>query len=561
MEKDFDVIFVNAPNHATFPHFPIGIGYLNEILKSDNIKTNIIDIQNMIINKKLEFGQSILKDIETILKDNHANIFIFSIMNSTYIWAIYIIKIVKKYNPDSKIIIGGSHATLLKDQLLIEHKEIDIVCIYEGEQIISDLVKSLLCKDYDLLSNIKNIYYRDKNNTIKFNGENTLLENLDILPIIDYDMNEYSNKASISLDVGRGCPHNCKFCVTKTIWKRTPRYKSSKKIVEESIVYFNKLKENKSKIVLYEHDNFIFNKDILKEIISIKNTLNKKYYYGCSGELNDIDDEVIELLHKSGCKYIFIGIESGSKHIQKEMKKNLNLNDVEEKISKLNKKNITVEVNFIIGFKEEKIIDLINSYRLMYIIKFLNPVLNKVNFTMLSPEPTSIVAESLSEDEFILDTKSIYCENFKNVPIDINKFNKRFINHLFIVKNPNYDIEKIRDFSKMYIEILNNFTITLFILINKYNFKLEEFLDANLEIAHYDETSIISVLEKYVLNKNIDLLTLDIFRYEKLRYQYKNKIEINSNELKFNYDIKNIYIKSIKNPYILFKDFPDVSLI
>ncbi|EPB8177077.1 B12-binding domain-containing radical SAM protein (plasmid) [Clostridium perfringens] len=546
MNKKYDVTFINAPNHAEFPHFPIGIGYLNEILKKNNISTNLIDIQNMIVNKEIRYEANILNDIENILKNIKSEIFIFSIMNSTYIWAIEIIKIIKKYNLSSKIVVGGSHATLLKEKLL-EHNEIDVVCIYEGEKIITKLTNALIKNDKNLLREIKNIYYRDDDNKIVFNGEEKLIVDLDRLPIIYYSTSEYKNRTSISLDVGRGCPHNCTFCVTKSIWKRFPRYKSPKRIVEESSIYYDMIPNGKRKMVLYEHDNFIFNKNILSEVAYLKKKLKKNYYFGCSGELNDINDEVIELLDNAGCKYIFIGIETGSKRMQKIINKNLDLRNCLEKISKLNEKNIVVEVNFIIGYPEEYITDLIESYYLMTSIKFSSPKLNNINFSMLSPEPTSKVEENLKEEYYLYDKKSIYHKDLNNSLIDINKYKKKFTNHLYIIRNENYDVEKIRDFSQIFIDMLNNFSITLYILMYKINIKIDDMVSYYLKVKK-DNLSILEFLMQYThLIKNYELFE-EIFRYEELIYRFKNNMKFKNDIEYFNYDIKNIYRKLKENP-------------
>lgn len=553
--KILDVIFINPPNHADFPHYPIGLGYLNKILTAENLYSRIIDIQNMIINDEYILDRDFFLHMERLFKNNRAKVYAFSIMNSSYIWTIELTKIIKKIHPDSKIIIGGAHATLLKDRILREVQEVDVVAIYEGEKIIADLVKALLNNNNSALFKIKNIIYRNSDNEILYNEEEELLENLDLLPTLDYSLSEYKNRTSLSLDVGRGCPYNCYFCVTNTIWKKSPRYKSAERIVEESSFYYEKIKQNKNAFVYYEHDNFLANKNMVAEIIKKKEFMRLDFAFGCSARADSLDEYTIELLEKASCKYIFLGIESGSDKIQRISKKNLCLPSILPTIKKLTDKNIAVETNFIIGFPEETFEDLMETYILMAEIKWTNPQKTVLNFSLLTAEPSSEVKDRIDNTQYIIDTTSVYYNDFSKVGIDPTNYNVLSNSHLYLISNKHYDIVEMGKFTYFYKELLLNFPVTMYIIFKLYNYSIRkiyaQFMDSIQRKNILEQSLYSSYLIDIISKLEFADLYYEVFIFENLRAKVIKKMITEEVKLEFKYPIQSIYNELKTKPEVI----------
>ena len=67
-----------------------------------------------------------------------------------------------------------------------------------------------------------------------------------------------------------------------------------------------------------------------------------------------LDDELIELMRKSGCIYVDIAVESGTERVLHEViRKPLKLEKAIEVVKKLKQENIYVAANFIVGFPGE----------------------------------------------------------------------------------------------------------------------------------------------------------------------------------------------------------------
>jgi p-methyltransferase len=90
-------------------------------------------------------------------------------------------------------------------------------------------------------------------------------------------------------------------------------------------------------------------KDICRLMIDRKYGFNWFSYFRCSNS----DDEAIELMAESGCKGVFLGIESGSPPILKNMAKAATLDQYERGISRLRSHGITTFASYIIGYPGE----------------------------------------------------------------------------------------------------------------------------------------------------------------------------------------------------------------
>lgn len=90
-------------------------------------------------------------------------------------------------------------------------------------------------------------------------------------------------------------------------------------------------------------------KDICRLMIRKNYMFNWFSYFRCSNS----DDEAIDLLAESGCKGVFLGIESGSPRILKNMNKAATVELYLNGIRRLHQRNILTFGSFIIGFPGE----------------------------------------------------------------------------------------------------------------------------------------------------------------------------------------------------------------
>lgn len=238
-----------------------------------------------------------------------------------YQWALDFAKKAKKVLPQTPIIFGGVHPTLMPE-LVLKEKCIDFVCIGEGEQPFLELLQALGQGKKEF--NIPNIWYK-KNGKIKKNPLRPLLEDLDKLPFMDKELfrgylpEHYFTHCYFF--TGRGCPFNCSFCGNEQMRKifhglgRYVRRMSPERAIEELVI----LKEKYgAKYILFEDDIFALDATWLKKFIPLyKKKINLPFT--CFGHVQVLTPELVKLLKEGGCDLLWFGIQSANEKIRREV--------------------------------------------------------------------------------------------------------------------------------------------------------------------------------------------------------------------------------------------------
>ncbi len=335
-------------------NYDVTLGHLSlaTILDAKGYEVKIIDCLDLYKNSSIKRSSPLKERIKMVaeyLLSESPDVIDFYTMCHTYHISVAIAKIIKETNPEIKIIFGGPQASLTAYESLKAFSFIDVIGIGEGEKNIEDIIIALTGScDMD---KVNGIAYR-KEGEVVCNNKCDLIENLDDLPYLNYDLLNLNMKElpSIPIESGRGCPFTCSYCSTKIFWKRKFRLKSIDRLINE----IRTLKEKYECVNIdLNHDLFTFNK---KKVIEFSERLieeNLKIKWSCSSRIDTLDEEIIEKMAAAGLEGIYIGIETGSKRMQKLINKNLNLDDIFNKLNSLKKHKVKVTLSFIYGFPEE----------------------------------------------------------------------------------------------------------------------------------------------------------------------------------------------------------------
>lgn len=346
----------------------MGILSLATILQKNHFCVKYVNNEylkhNVNISKDEKF-ENIIDIISYHIINLNPKVISFYTICNTYHITIILSKRIKELNPNIRIVFGGPQATLTANDTMNSCKWVDAIGIGEGEKTIINIINFLISNDVKKCKS--GIVYRKDNKVINLHQEN-IIPDLDKLPLIDYsDILDNNNITQISLDVGRGCPFSCKFCSTKTFWKRKFRLKSCDRIIKE--IMDIKKKNNNIKFFRFEHDLFTADRtkiiDFCNKILDMK--INIKW--SCSARIDTLDELMIEKMYTAGCREIFLGIESGSSRIQQIINKNLDLKYAFDIIEIIKKYDIFLTTSFMYGFPEEELIDVDKT--LIFIIKLI----------------------------------------------------------------------------------------------------------------------------------------------------------------------------------------------
>lgn len=257
--------------------------------------------------------------------------------------AIKIGKKIKELHPDTPVCIGGSHASTEKEHCLKNHP-FDFGCYGEGEQTFSDLISYI--KGEKEIAKINGLIYKDLNGLIRKNHPRALITFLDEIPYPAYDLFHMNRYPQHRMTSSRGCPFECVFCNSASLWTNKWRKRSAENILSE-IKY---LWENfGQKTLVFNDDSFNIDE---KRVLQFCNDLIKEkleIIWSTSIRVDLVTKEVAELMYKSGCYNVSIGIESANNEVLKKMNKRNTKEKIYAGIQLLRDAKIDVMGQFMIG--------------------------------------------------------------------------------------------------------------------------------------------------------------------------------------------------------------------
>jgi len=109
------------------------------------------------------------------------------------------------------------------------------------------------------------------------------------------------------------------------------------------------------------HDMYTVDRRKVIEFCEALIATGEPFAWGCSARTDSVDDDLLGLMARAGCKGIFFGVETGSPRMQKIINKKLDLEEAREHISSADHHGISTAVALIMGFPEETRSDLRDS--------------------------------------------------------------------------------------------------------------------------------------------------------------------------------------------------------
>jgi len=420
------IVLINPPGLKSMnglqmhtPNPPLGLAYVAAAIEASGFTVRVIDAVGEAMDKIKPFGPRpdlLLQglDIEDILNRIQPSdkIVGFSCMFST-LWPITreIILAVRGRYPDKLIIIGGEHSTAVP-QSVLNFSPVDFVIKGEGEETIINLLKAFPSRSE--MRKIPGIAYQI-NGVFFDNGLSKRNREIDsiawpawhLLPIENYIDNHQINGVdmgrSMPLLPTRGCPYQCTFCSSPDMW--TTRYIARDPIDVANEIEFYVKKYNVSNFDFQDLTAVVKRRwaiDFCNEIISRNLNITWQMPSGTRSEV--FDEEVADLLFRSGCRALAFAPESGSQEMLKIVKKQVDLDHLINAAKIAVKRGFSVSCFFVIGFPEETRTTLKQSMGLIRKLAFIG--ISDVAVSKFIPYPGSELFKELQESGKIeLDDK------------------------------------------------------------------------------------------------------------------------------------------------------------
>lgn len=350
----------------------IGIEYLSAALKRVGHETELIYDPQLFDNSEFSFvtlGKFFnYRDllVDKLVSDDY-DLISFSVLSHSYIWACEIAQKVKK-QIDAPIIFGGMLPTAVPEAVLC-NDFVDMVCVGEGDEAIVDVAENI--ESGRIRYDIKNIWFKENSRIIR-NPVRPLLKDLDMLPFPDKDI--YTEVQLFTADrytimSSRGCPYKCTYCnnsLMKELYKEDGKYlrrRSVDNVLEELILA---TEDKRLKHIIFHDEVFTYDVGWLEEF-SKRYTKEIGLPYFCWVHPNTINKKVVDLLERSNCKTLEMGVQTiNTKTLERILHRTTTYDQIEKATRLLVDSNIFLITDNLIDLPGETSEDFIN------LIKFYN---------------------------------------------------------------------------------------------------------------------------------------------------------------------------------------------
>jgi radical SAM superfamily enzyme YgiQ (UPF0313 family) len=325
------------------------------------------------------------QQFESILFDTDADVIALSFFSG---FAPEAYRLAREFKSRGKFIIaGGPHATFWADEALAH--DCDAVVIGEAESVwaklLDDAERGTLRK--------------------KYVGEAKSLENI---PTPRYDLLTSRFIIRRVVQATRGCPFACSFCSVPSInpgYRMRPIADVIRDIQYDTFAWWWQ-----RKVVWFWDDNLTARRTYIKELLRAMIPLNKWWLTQASMDIAQ-DEELLDLMHESGCIGVFFGIESfGAESLKEANKRQNRVEYYKTCIEKTHQHGIAVMAGFIAGFDGDTPASIVAMAERLYEIGVDVPFLS-----VLTPYKGTPLFDKLQAEDKLLKDRGWQFYNGYNV--------------------------------------------------------------------------------------------------------------------------------------------------
>lgn len=359
--------------------------------------------------------------------------------------------IIKSLRPDTKIIVGGIHPTVLPEGTMrFFGKSIDFAYQGEGEigfKMFLDAIES--GEGPVAMKKVPGLVWKDGHD-IKVNN-NKLNENLDSLGFPAWDLIPpstypkaphgafYRNFPIAPIIITRGCPFPCTYCSASILSDGKLRSRSVEHVIEELKMLYHKFGVREFQI---EDDNFTLNRKYVYQFCErlLSENLNLTWSFPNGVRLDTIDRKLLKLMKRAGCYALNFGIESGSQRILNMIKKKLTLDQIAEQLTLVHEEGYEIGGFFILGFPTETREEIEDTIRFACTLP-----LDRIAVSYFQPFPKTHLYQELIEkgeiNEDWVNQQSLSLQGISYVPqtitaIELRQFRTKMLKRFYFRVRP-----------------------------------------------------------------------------------------------------------------------------
>jgi radical SAM superfamily enzyme YgiQ (UPF0313 family) len=273
-------------------------------------------------------------------------------------------------NRGTTVVMGGPHVTLMPDEA---QTHADAIFVGESEEQWPQFFA-----EFDA-GNYRQRYYP------------TGPSLLNHAPMSRKDLFHRRDHTAGVLFASRGCPYQCDFCAIAIMYPGRLRTRPVDDVAREYASF-------RGKVIILWDDNIAGDIEYAKNLFRALAPLKK--WWSSQASIHAADDEFLDLASRSGCKQLFIGLESICQASMNEVSKGFNRVDrYGRAIERIHSHGIAVQAGIVFGFD--------NDTEAVFgeTVDFLEAAgVQNATFNMLTPYPGTPLYRRLEAEGRIMTT-------------------------------------------------------------------------------------------------------------------------------------------------------------
>lgn len=261
---------------------------------------------------------------------------------------------IKQAVPDALVVGFGVFFTLLDEEALKECPGFDLGLRGEPEETFEELLERVAA--HQPVAGLPGLMWRE-GDSVQLAASRPFIKELDKLPFAARDLlpnHRYTlptnGHAFTLVNVARGCPYPCSFCIAPVYYGRPLRRHSLEYVLDE-------LEHCQKELGIYD---FLFWEEIF--------TLDRKFgmelcqaildkgweiSWATTTRADCVDEEILCMMKKAGCSLLGLGIESSSQEILDNVDKRETVEDITRAVKLAQKVGLKTMGHFIFGLPGE----------------------------------------------------------------------------------------------------------------------------------------------------------------------------------------------------------------
>lgn len=349
MEK----VLLTAVN-SQYIHSNLAVRYLKAYTKDIDFD---ISIKEFSINDRLE-------RVFASIMDEKPDLVAFS----CYIWNIeYVEKLsnlIKSVDADIQILYGGPEVSYDSGNFLLKSAG-DFVIEGEGEETLREFFLWKIKNGFERKDCcIKGLYSKNLDGEVLYGGNRALMDMNSV--VFPYSVDDDLSNKIVYYEFSRGCPFNCKYCLSSTI--RGVRFLELERAKKE----LKFLSDKKVKLVKFVDRTFNANPKFTIELWKYLSSLDTETVFHFEISADILTDECLEVLKKvpKGRFQLEVGVQSTNDEVLENVNRHVEFEDIKRKVLNIQRNNnIKQHLDLIAGLPGEDLTSFKKSFNDVYEVK------------------------------------------------------------------------------------------------------------------------------------------------------------------------------------------------